>query len=360
MPDNASSSPLVSIVVPVFNGERYLRESLDSILAQTYSPIEVLVMDDASTDQTPSIAASYGNRLRSYRHPQRQGIYTNCNAGIALAHGEYVAIYHADDVYDSHIVEREVAFLEQYQQAGAVFSKDIFIDASGKEVGRLRLPSEIRRDEPLPYPVILNALLRYKNRFLPCPSSMVRASVYRDVGVYAEQQFGIASDLEMWLRIARKYHIGILDDYLFRYRQGHNSSGEQYQRLRIDAELHFEILDLYLATGDRSLAAEESLTAHEAHRAEDLLMRTSSLYILGRNREARKLLHEVQPRRVLASAAVQRGRLLLIFLGLYLLVRLPRIVAVAEWFRRRWHTKRNRGGRPLRAPFAFLQPKTAK
>src|SRR5882672_1963255 len=84
--------PLVSIVVPVFNGERYLRESLDSILAQTYSRTEIIVMDDASTDGTAEIIASYGGRISHYRQPQNRGIYGNMNDGIAGSQGELIAI----------------------------------------------------------------------------------------------------------------------------------------------------------------------------------------------------------------------------------------------------------------------------
>src|SRR6188472_1395337 len=81
--------PLVSIVVPVWNGERFLRESLDSILAQTYPRLEVIVVDDASTDETPEILASYGDRIRILRQPRTRGIYGNANDGIALARGDF-------------------------------------------------------------------------------------------------------------------------------------------------------------------------------------------------------------------------------------------------------------------------------
>ena len=104
----------MSIIVPVYNGEQYLRESLDSILAQTYPITEILVMDDASTDGTAAILESYGDRIRVIRQPQNRGIYANANDGIAMAQGEYIAIYHADDVYLPTMVEQEVEFLERY------------------------------------------------------------------------------------------------------------------------------------------------------------------------------------------------------------------------------------------------------
>src|SRR5438093_1456319 len=180
--DSLPNLPLVSVIVPVFNGERYLRESLDSIIAQSYPRPEVLIMDDASTDGTPAIIASYGDRVCCHRQSRNRGIYGNMNDGIALARGEYIAIYHADDVYHPSIIEREVAFLESHPAAGAVFCIDVFIDPFGREVGRLELPPEVRGSRLLDYPTVLNALLKHKNRFLRCPTSMVRAAVYRDVG----------------------------------------------------------------------------------------------------------------------------------------------------------------------------------
>src|SRR5712691_7114902 len=93
--DKSSALALVSVIVPVYNGEKYLRESLDSILAQTYQHTEVLVMDDCSTDGTPAILESYGDRVRIFRQPHNRGIYGNANDGVAMAQGKYIAIYHA-------------------------------------------------------------------------------------------------------------------------------------------------------------------------------------------------------------------------------------------------------------------------
>ena len=331
--------PLVSIVVPVFNGERYVRESLDSILAQTYSPIEVLVLDDASTDQTSEVVRSYAGKVKYYRQPYNRGQFENVNDGIAMAEGKYLAVYHADDVYHPTIVEREVAFLERYPKAGAVFCLDIFIDPFGREFARVQLVPEVESGRPLDYPIILNTLLTHKNRFLRGPSSMVRASVYQDIGVYWEKEFGIASDLEMWVRIARKYPIGILEEYLFSYRYGHGNSSQRYAHLRTEPERYFMVMDLYLARGGRAIATRQALAAFEAHRDEDNLMRVVNHYILGQLKDAQSILKQVRVRQIMASNEVQRGRLFILFLLLQLLVRLSRIPFVANVFYGRWHAQ---------------------
>jgi len=158
--------PLVSIVVPAYNAERFLRASLDSILAQTYPATEILLMDDASTDSTPAIARSYGDRIIYYRQPRNRGQFANVSEGISRARGKYVAVYHADDIYLREIVAREAAFLEAHPEAGAVFAIVTFMDREGRERGRLVLPPEVRGGGLFDYTSVLNALLCNKNRFL--------------------------------------------------------------------------------------------------------------------------------------------------------------------------------------------------
>ena len=335
MSDDLATRRLVSIIVPAFNGEHYLRESLESILAQTYRPIEVLVMDDASTDGTPDIIAGYASQVIHIRQPRNLGQFDNVNDGIGRARGEYIAVYHADDIYDPTIVEQEVAYLDDNPDVRAVFCKDIFIGPDGEEIGRLVLPEQVRGGRPLSYRVVLNTVLLHKNRILRCPSSMVRASTYRDVGPYRGRQFASTADLDMWLRIAGAGPIAILESYLIRYRSGHGSVYQRYEHVRTDPDLFFRIMEP--RAGRLALAAPQALAAYEAHRAEDGLMRTVNHYILGRLAEARAVLAGVQPQRILASPQVQRGRLLILFLAMKMLLLLPRIGPVADIMYRRWH-----------------------
>jgi glycosyltransferase involved in cell wall biosynthesis len=313
--------------------------------------VELLVMDDASTDATPEILAAYGSRLMHVRQPKTRGIYGNANDGIAMARGEYVAIYHADDVYEPTIVERGVSLFRAYPEVGAVFCKDVFIDAFGRQVGRLALPPEVGGGGPLSYAVVLNALLKYQNRFLRCPTAMVRASVYRTVGGYRDTEFFNTSDLEMWLRIARQYPIAILDEYLLRYRRGHDSSSRRYHHLRTDPGRHFQIMDLYLREGGRELATQDSLAAHEAHRAEDTLLRAVNLYILGQTEHARRVVNDVRMWGLLGSPMVQRYRLLALLLVMHVFTRLPRMPLAAQLFYQRWHAS---GPRARRKPWAVV------
>jgi len=210
-----STPPLVSIVMPVWNGAPYLRESLDSILAQSYPRTEVIVVDDGSTDETPAILASYGDALFCHRREANLGIYPSTWEGIGLARGELVASYHADDIYDPEIVAREVEFLQRFPAAGAVFCADRFIDERGVEYARLELPPEVRGGRPLPFAVLFDAILNYKNRQLRTPSVMLRAAAVRELGGF-RNELGAWADLDAWLRVARRHPIGILEEHLFR------------------------------------------------------------------------------------------------------------------------------------------------
>ena len=333
-----ASRPLVSIVVPVWNGETHLRESLDSILAQTYSPLEVIVVDDASSDSTPQIIDSYGDRVRRLRQPATRGIYGNANDGIAVANGELIGVFHADDVYLPEMVEREVGWLLAHPEAAAVYCAVVFVTQDGAEFARQLFPPEVRGGRPLDYSTVLNTLLSTKNTFLGCPTALVRAAVYSELGGYRDDEFKNTSDLEMWLRIARSYPVGVLEDQLLRYRRGHGSSSERYHRLRTDPERFFRILDLELDEGGgRAVATTAALKAFEAHRAVDTVMRAVTHYILGQRDEALSVLREAPLSTLAGSARIQRGRMIMLALALRVLLRLPRISALARLFERRWH-----------------------
>lgn len=329
-------TPFVSILVPVFNGARFLRESLDSILDQTYRRFEVIVLDDASTDDTPQIIRSYGDRVRCIRQTSNHGIYDNVNVGIAEARGSLIAAYHADDIYHPEIIAREVDAFERFPSVGAVFCSDIFVDEAGLEYGRLTLPDEVRGGQPLSFATVFNALLAHKNSFLRCPGAMVRADVHARVGLYRQELFRNTSDLDMWIRIAQASPIVILEDYLYRYRHFAGQSSKRYQHLRTQPENYFAIMDHHLVNGSKSVATRRALRDYEAHRSRDRLMAAVAFYVTDRQREARSTLGGISLPTLASSKRVQRWRLSLLTVLLRILVRFPRVAPLATAFRRRW------------------------
>jgi glycosyltransferase involved in cell wall biosynthesis len=339
-PSTDLQPPLVSILVPSYNGAAFLREALDSILAQTYPNLEIILLDDASSDHTPAIAAKYEGKITYVRQPSNLGIYDNVNVGIAQARGSFIATYHADDIYLPTIVEAQVSYLQEHPEVGAVFCSDIFVDAEGREYGRLSLPQDVRGERPLDYPAVLNTLLKYKNRFLVCPSAMVRASVHEHVGTYRQARYRNTSDLEMWLRIARSHPIAVLESHLMKYRHFHGNSSQRYHRLRTTPENYFVILDEYLASGDKVFATPAALLDYEAHRSEDRLMAAISHYIKGELPAGQDALREVNFTTIVRARQVQRWRLVVLTAGMWVLLRMPRFAWLAERMLQRWHVKR--------------------
>jgi glycosyltransferase involved in cell wall biosynthesis len=130
----ARSTPLVSIGLPVYNGGRYLRETLDSLLSQTFIDFELVVCDNASTDNTGHICREYAaqdSRIRYLRNETNVGIYRNCNRVIELAIGKYFKLAAADDLCHPTLLARCVEVLEANPDVVATYAKTRFIDADG-------------------------------------------------------------------------------------------------------------------------------------------------------------------------------------------------------------------------------------
>lgn len=114
------NAPRISVIVPVYNGEAYLAQALDSILQQDWPDFELIVVDDGSTDATARIARSYGDRL-VYRHQPNAGQGAARNAGLALATGDFIAFLDADDVWLPAKLSRQMALLSQQADIDMVF-----------------------------------------------------------------------------------------------------------------------------------------------------------------------------------------------------------------------------------------------
>jgi glycosyltransferase involved in cell wall biosynthesis len=113
---------LISCIVPVYNGERYLREAVDSILAQTYRPLKVIVADDGSTDGTPAAAAAYGEQL-TYLRQSNQGYAAAKNLGLSAAEGDFIAFLDVDDLWRPEKLARQVARLRERPEIDLCFTR---------------------------------------------------------------------------------------------------------------------------------------------------------------------------------------------------------------------------------------------
>ncbi len=236
----ALRSPKVSVCVATYNQGRYLRQALQSILNQTMQDFEIIVSDDASTDDTPAImaqmedAGAQGARVYYVRQPHNVGIAENRNRCLALARGQYIAWLDSDDVYESQFLATQSAVLDRHSQVGLVHGAYTVIDSAGR-----RLP-----DWPLPFAhdVIEPSQAAFRelilSNYITAPTVMVRRTWHEQVGPYAPEVGKSSTDWEMWLRIALRADLVYTATPLAQYRQHANSTSlttsKSGERLRCD------------------------------------------------------------------------------------------------------------------------------
>jgi glycosyltransferase involved in cell wall biosynthesis len=201
------NSPLISCIVPVFNGERYLRQALDSIFAQTYRPLEVVVVDDGSTDATAVVVASFGDRLR-YLRQDNQGPPVARNLGIRAAKGEYVAFLDADDLWHPEKLQRQIKRFEARPELGycVTYCQNFWIPDLQAEAEKYR---EHRVAQPLP---------GYVTQTL-----FARAAVFDSVGLF-NVALAHGDSTEWFLRAAQKGTVMELLPDVLSYRRLHSEN----------------------------------------------------------------------------------------------------------------------------------------
>jgi glycosyltransferase involved in cell wall biosynthesis len=333
----SGESPLVCICIPTFNAERTIRESLQSILAQHYDNLIIHISDNASTDNTLEIVESMrDSRLRIHRNQTNVGAEGNFTRCIQLAMGKYTAIYHADDVYEPDIVERQVSFLEAHPDVGAVFTEATIINEINTTVGRLSFPHEIRGSgnlfsmEPL-----FKAILQYSN-FLICPSAMLRGDIYRhEVGAWRGDLFGTSADLDVWLRVAMKHSIGLIPERLMRYRIS-QTQGTQALRARTTRSDFFRVIDHYLSHKEiKAFVTRTDLNNYAQLERTDKAVRAANIFLLKNNAQARALCRETISRDALKAALASRRGLITLLLAVYVAFCIDlRLAGLGRWFLR--------------------------
>jgi len=144
----SSTNSLVSCVVPVYNGERFLGEAIDSILAQTYQPTEIIVVDDGSTDRTPDVIAQYAGRVTSARQTNA-GAAAARNHGISLAHGEFIAFLDADDLWHEEKLAVQLDRFEKRPELGycLTYMQNFWVEELKEEAQRLQ-GHELTKPQP--------------------------------------------------------------------------------------------------------------------------------------------------------------------------------------------------------------------
>ena len=221
--------PLVSVIIIFLNAEEYLREAIDSVLAQTYKYWELLLINDGSTNNSTEIArryvAQYPEKINYLEHPNHQnlGMSASRNLGIRHANGRYIAFLDADDVWLPGKLDYQVNIMESHPTAGMVYGNTLYwYSWTGKHQDRERdhIPSLGLEANRLIQPPYLLARHLSGRSAVPCTCSiMVRSEVIKRIGGFEETFQGMYEDQVFYAKIAAHEPIFVSDTCLDRYRQ---------------------------------------------------------------------------------------------------------------------------------------------
>jgi glycosyltransferase involved in cell wall biosynthesis len=219
--DDVSRDPLVSVLVPLFNQAHFVSECLDSIAQSHYPNLEIVVINDASTDDSHDVVQRWRekNTRRPFKYLQHSvncGVCKTLNDGLQIAEGEFIALLASDDVLLANGIRDRVTFLNEHPDKLAVFGDCHVIDILGAkmfESGILEyahMPKELLQiDELILYVLVFDWAL-------PGPGFMARREMYRQVGFYDEEL--PIDDWDMYLRVAATGHLGFLPMFVAKYR----------------------------------------------------------------------------------------------------------------------------------------------
>lgn len=243
--------------MPVYNGEKYLRHAIDSILNQTFKDFELIIVNDGSTDQTKHIITSYNDERIVLLNQKNQGVAQSLNNGLRIARGEYVRRHDADDLSLPESLEIQVTFLDNHSNYVMVCNQQAYMTSKGKIAWNFRHPNshyfngkELRN-------------LSIKDFTLSAASPVVHGTAcYRrkeinDIGIY-RPAFIVSEDNDLWLRLLEKYQIAVLNKCTY-FMRIHDESATYLHANKIN---YFRKLLLDFSN-DRLKNGSDSLMRHE-------------------------------------------------------------------------------------------------
>lgn len=202
---------LVSVIIPSYNCEEYIGKAIDSVLQQSYNNIELIIVNDGSTDRTEDIIKKYSTSIK-YISQSNQGVSTARNTGILAADGEYISFLDSDDIWNLETLGLQLGYFVSHPDVGLVYGDMELFD----HTGTLSENWLVRAGGPRPEGFIFQELI-FQCLF-QTSTVMVRREVLDDVGLF-DSALPLGEDYDLWLRIAAKYKIGYIPKVLTGYRR---------------------------------------------------------------------------------------------------------------------------------------------
>lgn len=234
------NQPLVSILLPAYNAQLYLKEAITSILNQTYKNFELIVIDDGSTDETSHIIQSFKDkRIRYYRNKKNLKLIQTLNLGLNLCNGMYIARMDSDDIALPHRIEKQVAFLSQNTSIGIVGCNILEFGETKKT--------------PVKYPIKHNDIFArslFKSPFCH-PSVIIRAEILHKCNLKYEIDYLHAEDYVLWLKLLKQTKGANIPEILLLYRSHSMQVSEAHRisQTKNAARFAIELLETNLQIG---------------------------------------------------------------------------------------------------------------
>jgi glycosyltransferase involved in cell wall biosynthesis len=214
------SKPLVSVVIAAYNMANYLPMAIESVLTQTYENVEILVVDDGSTDATEACMQGFLQHPKvKYIRQANQGQAVAKNRGVREAAGEFVAFLDADDTWVSDKLELQMRVFSGVDKVGVVYSKFYFVDPEGKIIRES--VEELRRGK-ISGPLLVS-------NFIGFGTTVVRKSCFDRLG-YFNEEIGMGIDYDLWLRYSAEYEFDFIDKPLLNYRVWDGQMSKNYRK----------------------------------------------------------------------------------------------------------------------------------
>lgn len=238
---NSPDLPLVSVIVPCYNLERFVTEALESIAGQDYPNLEIIIVDDCSTDRTPSmigkwIKAHSARQIIFVQNEKNKGLCGTLNVGISRAAGKYIARLDPDDVWEPCKIRGQVQVMESLPETTAVLYSDAFrMDEAGRPLKGMFIQT-YRSFDKAPEGDI-NEIM-WNGNFIPVATTLIRRFVFDRVGLYDEELS--YDDWDMWLRISKEFHFAYYAVPTAKYRVvGSSMSNAGLDKMNLSNEVMF-------------------------------------------------------------------------------------------------------------------------
>lgn len=212
--------PKVTVVIPAYNAMVYLPETLDSVLRQTFTDFEVIIINNGGTDHIVDWASTITDPRVKLISQENKGVAGARNTGILNAQGEYIALLDADDLWEPTKLEKQVKCLDLKLEVGLVYTWTLLIDKQGKSTG---VVADANVEGYVWEHLLLGDVIGSGS------SAMVRRSCFDKVGLFDTELF--IEDCDMWVRIASCYPIAVLKEILVYYRQHSGSMSKNYEKM---------------------------------------------------------------------------------------------------------------------------------